>query len=239
MPEWNSVPSPMFWMRCSSSTNGAMPNHCAPSLPIAVRPTMSPTRSGSIISTMLWQPMPAPTSAPSGTLVDVLCGQPRAEVRRAADATAGSAAAAPAVRARGASAEPRGAAACASGAAIVSASSVPVNGNSGVLVGCRACRPRRALGLRVQRVLHQPLEVRGLLLDDDHLARARRRTRGPGAMSSGTGIAELEQADAGGAQVVVGARGRAGAAPRASRWYVCPDGDDADPVVGRRARRRC
>ena len=57
--------------RCSGrgarrSTNGAMPNHCAPSLPIAVRPTTSPTRSASISTTIEWQPMPPPTSASLG-----------------------------------------------------------------------------------------------------------------------------------------------------------------------------
>ena len=75
-PEWKNVPSPRFWTRCWRSTNGAMPIHWAPSLPIAVSPTMSPTRSGSISATIAWQPMPPPTSVPSGTRVDRLCGHP-------------------------------------------------------------------------------------------------------------------------------------------------------------------
>ena len=33
----------------------------------AVMPAMSPTWSGSISSAIVWQPMPAPTRAPSGT----------------------------------------------------------------------------------------------------------------------------------------------------------------------------
>ena len=37
---------------------------------------MSPKPSESISSVMVWQPMPAPTAAPSGTLVERLWGQP-------------------------------------------------------------------------------------------------------------------------------------------------------------------
>ena len=54
----------------------AAPIHCAPSPPIWVSPTTSPTCSGSMNKAMVWQPIPAPTSVPSGTLVDELCGQP-------------------------------------------------------------------------------------------------------------------------------------------------------------------
>ena len=75
-PEWKNVPSPMFCTRWSRSTNGSMPIHWAPSLPIAVSPAMSPTRSGSIRAIIAWHPMPPPTSVPSGTRVDRLCGQP-------------------------------------------------------------------------------------------------------------------------------------------------------------------
>ena len=75
-PEWKYVPSPRFWTRWPRSTNGAMPIHWAPSLPIAVSPAMSPTRSGSIRATMAWHPMPPPTRVPSGTRVERLCGQP-------------------------------------------------------------------------------------------------------------------------------------------------------------------
>ncbi len=74
-PEWWNVPSPMFWTRWRSSVNGAMPIHCAPSPPICVMPVISPLPSG-LSSTIVWQPMPAPTSVPSGALVELLCGQP-------------------------------------------------------------------------------------------------------------------------------------------------------------------
>ena len=37
---------------------------------------MSPSVSRSIQLAMKWQPMPASACEPSGTLVDVLCGQP-------------------------------------------------------------------------------------------------------------------------------------------------------------------
>ena len=65
----------MFWTRWRSSVNGAMPIHCAPSPPICVMPVISPLPSG-LSSTIVWQPMPAPTSVPSGALVELLCGQP-------------------------------------------------------------------------------------------------------------------------------------------------------------------
>jgi len=52
-PEWNSVPSPMFWKRCRVSVKGEMPTHWAPSPPICVRPMISPKRAGSIQSAML------------------------------------------------------------------------------------------------------------------------------------------------------------------------------------------
>ena len=55
--------------------NGAWPIHCAPSPPICVMPVTSPLPSG-FSSTIVWQPMPPPTSVPSGALSDELCGQP-------------------------------------------------------------------------------------------------------------------------------------------------------------------
>ena len=75
-PEWKYVPSPRFWTRCLRSMNGAMPIHCAPSLPMHVSATSSPARSASISATIAWQPMPPPTSVPGSTRVLVLCGQP-------------------------------------------------------------------------------------------------------------------------------------------------------------------
>ena len=76
-PEWWNVPSPMFCTKWSASTNGSMPSQCAPSPPIWLRPVTSPTCSSGISSTIVWQPMPAPTREPSGiAVVEVLCGQP-------------------------------------------------------------------------------------------------------------------------------------------------------------------
>ena len=74
-PEWWKVPSPRFWTKCPSSVNGAMPIHCAPSPPICVIPVMSPRPSG-FSRIIVWQPIPAPTSVPSGVGVELLCGQP-------------------------------------------------------------------------------------------------------------------------------------------------------------------
>ena len=75
-PEWKYVPSPKFCTTCSVSTNGLIPIQWAPSLPIAVMPNVSPTVAGSMSRLMPWQPVPAPTRVPSGTLVPQLCGQP-------------------------------------------------------------------------------------------------------------------------------------------------------------------
>jgi hypothetical protein len=62
----------MFWNRCGVSENGAMPFQLAPSPPICVGGRVS----RSIHSAMVWQPMPDSAMLPSGTLVEVLCGQP-------------------------------------------------------------------------------------------------------------------------------------------------------------------
>ena len=75
-PEWKNVPSPRFWKMWLVSTKSLMPIHWVPSLPMQVRPAMSPTRSGSMSKVMVWQPIPAPTTAPSGTSVLRLWGQP-------------------------------------------------------------------------------------------------------------------------------------------------------------------
>ena len=75
-PEWWNVPSPRFWNRCCSDTNGAIPIQLAPSPPIWQSPVMAPTRSAGIKAASAWQPIPAPTSEPSGTTVERLCGQP-------------------------------------------------------------------------------------------------------------------------------------------------------------------
>ncbi len=68
--------------------NGAMPIHCAPSPPICVMPVISPLPSG-LSRTIVWQPMPAPTSVPSGALIELLCGQP--EQKKGVRAAIGSA----------------------------------------------------------------------------------------------------------------------------------------------------
>src|SRR5882762_4579419 len=72
LPEWKYVPSTRLAKTCFSSLKGATPTHCTPSPPIWVY--VSVLRS--IHSAMKWQPMPAKARLPSGTLVEVLCGQP-------------------------------------------------------------------------------------------------------------------------------------------------------------------
>jgi len=41
-PEWKKVPSPRFCTMWGVSTNGDIPIHCVPSLPMQVMPAMSP-----------------------------------------------------------------------------------------------------------------------------------------------------------------------------------------------------
>ena len=57
---------------CWSLLNGCWPTQGTPSPPIWVKPVVL----RSIHSDMKWQPMPAMAREPSGTLVEVLCGQP-------------------------------------------------------------------------------------------------------------------------------------------------------------------
>ncbi len=62
----------MFWKMCGRVVKGAMPSQEAPSPPIWVKPRVC----RSIQVAMKWQPMPATAMLPSGTLVELLCGQP-------------------------------------------------------------------------------------------------------------------------------------------------------------------
>src|SRR3954462_5026692 len=72
LPEWKYVPSPRLANTCFSLVKGATPTHGTPSPPIWVK--VSVLRFIQI--DMKWQPMPAKARLPSGTLVEVLCGQP-------------------------------------------------------------------------------------------------------------------------------------------------------------------
>src|SRR5439155_20683234 len=57
---------------CLVDVNGAWPIHGTPSPPMWVKVDVE----RSIQIAMTWQPMPAVARLPSGTLVEVLCGQP-------------------------------------------------------------------------------------------------------------------------------------------------------------------
>src|SRR5918997_891555 len=76
VPEWLRVPSPRFWMRCGSSTNGERPIQGTPSAPIGVGGSrcMSALRASKYM--MPWHPTPPPTRAPAGATVERLWGQP-------------------------------------------------------------------------------------------------------------------------------------------------------------------
>ena len=66
------MPSPRFWKTCGTLVNIACETQSTPSPPIWLMPSVS----RSIHVAMKWQPMPACAREPSGTLVEVLCGQP-------------------------------------------------------------------------------------------------------------------------------------------------------------------
>src|ERR1700746_1091135 len=72
MPEWKYVPSPRFWNTWRVLVNIECDAQSTPSPPIWIKPVVS----RSIHDAMKWQPMPACATEPSGTFVDVLCGQP-------------------------------------------------------------------------------------------------------------------------------------------------------------------
>src|SRR5215468_7471308 len=71
-PEWKYVPSPRLAKMWFSSVKGEMPTQGTPSPPLWVK--VSVLRF--IHNAMKWQPMPAIARLPSGTLDEVLCGQP-------------------------------------------------------------------------------------------------------------------------------------------------------------------
>ena len=71
-PEWNQVPSPIFWKMCRLPLNRLVPTQLPPSPPI----WQTYLASRSISVTRKWQPIPARDSDPSGTFVELLCGQP-------------------------------------------------------------------------------------------------------------------------------------------------------------------
>ena len=66
------MPSPRFWNTCGAFVKRECETQSTPSPPIWI----SPAVSRSIQLAMKWQPMPACAREPSGTRVDVLCGQP-------------------------------------------------------------------------------------------------------------------------------------------------------------------
>src|SRR3954453_16329977 len=68
----------MFWKTWPVAVKGASPTQFAPSLPMAQMPAV--LRSGIQVA-MTWQPMPAKARLPSGTRVELLCGQPEQKER--------------------------------------------------------------------------------------------------------------------------------------------------------------
>ena len=71
-PEWYHVPSPRFWKTCLPPFQRWPTATGTPSAPICANPiSLRPIQPD-----MTWQPMPLAATDPSGTLVEVLCGQP-------------------------------------------------------------------------------------------------------------------------------------------------------------------
>ena len=135
-PEWWNVPSPRFWTKCSASVNGCMPTNWAPSPPICVRPVTVPLPSGES-RTIVWQPIPTPSSVSSGLLVELLCGQPEQKNGVRASGSAARAggvrrASMASTRARTPSSDTRRSSRAATASAIVSASRSDSAGSSGL-----------------------------------------------------------------------------------------------------------
>ena len=153
-----------------------MPTNCAPSPPICVMPVISPLPSG-LSRTIVWQPMPTPSSVPSGLAVERVVRAAGAEERRAGEA-AGAAVDRRAPLGDGVRAdvdrvdatevlEPRG-----DGQRDQVGVELGLGGNQrAVLLVALADDPRR-VGRAVERVAQRGLEVGELLLDDEDLVEA-------------------------------------------------------------------
>ena len=118
--------------------------------------------------TMPWQPMPAPTSEPSGTRVPVLWGQPEQKngVRTACGLSVNASLAAVRAGARR-SGGSTVVSTRRSGSTRPSAVSAPVSGISGWPSASRLPSTRGWSAAPYERVAHQRLDVRRLVLDDE------------------------------------------------------------------------
>ncbi len=179
----------MFWKMCGTDVNGACPIQFAPSPPICV--TASVRRSG-IHAAMPWQPMPPSATEPSGTTVEVLCGQP--------EQNAGSRVSWPGGAAVGAGGGGRRRAAT-PGAALSSqrAERLRHDARRELALGRHERRARgvalageaRALALVVEQARELVLDHHALLFDHEHVARARGRSASAPSGSSGHDSATL------------------------------------------------
>ena len=173
-PEWWKVPSPRFCTKCATSTNGAAPIHCAPSLPICVIALTRPWPWPASI-TIVWQPMPAPTIASSGATVLVLCGQPEQKNGvRCAPSSAGVRAAtasrrSSASRTPGVPADEQARADHARDRVDVERAVHRHQRRPAVVAHAQH---RRCRGAAVERVADEALQERALLLDHDDLLEA-------------------------------------------------------------------
>ena len=235
--------------------NGAMPIHCAPSPPICVMPVISPLPSG-FSSTIVWQPMPAPTSVPSGACTRAVVRAAGAEERgarrhrqlgRAAVRSRRASASARLDRVDRARRAPRSRAATAR--AIRSASRSSSRGQQRLAALVALAEDARRAGHAVERLLEVRLEERALLLDDEDLVEpvrelahdlAARAARASPASGSGCRRARGRAVEAEPAQrvhqVVVGLAGADDAEPGARRR---PRSGSRRSRARRRARGRC
>src|SRR5829696_2914811 len=75
-PECVKVPSPSCWKMCRVGEKPAKPIQGTPSEPIGTTASLGFEVSRGSKYDMPWHPTPAPTTAPSGSTVDRLCGHP-------------------------------------------------------------------------------------------------------------------------------------------------------------------
>ena len=177
--------------------------------------------------TMPWQPMPAPTSEPSGTRVPVLCGQPEQKngVRTASGAERELQALDLAGRGQPVGREGHGASTRRNGSTRRFGGERAVERDQGLTVGVALAEHQRLVGAAVERVPHQRLDV-GLPCPRPRarvvVPAASRRTA---ARSKRVEGAELQHPDA---------RRRADRRRRGRAWPAPPG-----PARRRDRRRRC
>ena len=195
-----------------------------------VSPTMSPTRSGSIIATIAWQPMPPPTSVPGSGACAAVVGTARAVERRSVDGERDPGALRCDHLVEGP--EPPGESSRQPGVERGEQRvdvERPVTRHEQVALFVASADHPRVMGAVVERTLQEAFERRVLLLDHHHLVEALGEVASLGRIERDR-HQQLEQADAGSPEVVVGDEAEH---PQRFADLVerVPGCSDAEPVV--------